>query len=166
MAGLSNEVPAPLRGMIVDVVNNKNLIFTINPEQISDTKSTNYAEITIPGMSHPRYQYVSGGKRTISLLINLWYGEYDRREEVHEKILWFQSLLYPEHSETTRKHAPHRIRFQYGDYLSVECLVKSVEVLSKDLFDPKTLQPLRADVRIILEEYRSESVDYKTVRGS
>ena len=44
---------------LVDVDTGDYLDFQYNPNDIVDEKSTAYAAIKIPGMSHPRYQYVS-----------------------------------------------------------------------------------------------------------
>lgn len=40
--------------------------FQYFPNEISDSKSVNYASKNIPGGSHPLYQFVNGGDRTIS----------------------------------------------------------------------------------------------------
>lgn len=40
--------------------------FLLNPASIEDSKSSNWNEQSIPGQSHPIYQWVSGGARTIS----------------------------------------------------------------------------------------------------
>lgn len=43
--------------------------FQYFPETITDAKSSNYAEKQIPGGSHPLYQWISGGGRTISFSV-------------------------------------------------------------------------------------------------
>lgn len=48
---------------LVDVDTGDYLDFQYNPNDIVDEKSTAYAAIKIPGMSHPRYQYVAGEPR-------------------------------------------------------------------------------------------------------
>jgi hypothetical protein len=40
--------------------------FQYFPEQINDSKGVNYSSKNIPGGSHPLYQFISGGDRTIS----------------------------------------------------------------------------------------------------
>jgi hypothetical protein len=40
--------------------------FQYFPENISDSKTANYASKNIPGASHPLYQFINGGDRTIS----------------------------------------------------------------------------------------------------
>ena len=41
-------------------------VFQFWPQQISDRYQTNYSTKAIPGLSHPLYQWVGGGGRTIS----------------------------------------------------------------------------------------------------
>jgi hypothetical protein len=44
---------------------------------------------------------------------------------------WLRSLLYPEHSGTMLKNAPHRVLFMFGDlYPGVLCVVKQVKARS------------------------------------
>lgn len=45
----------PIKGYLVDADTGERLEFQYNPNSISDEKSTDYATIKIPGMSHPRY---------------------------------------------------------------------------------------------------------------
>jgi len=40
--------------------------FQFFPESVSDSKGSNWVPLTIPGASHPLYQWTSGGERTIS----------------------------------------------------------------------------------------------------
>jgi hypothetical protein len=40
--------------------------FQYFPEQINDSKGVNYSSRNIPGGSHPLYQFISGGDRTVS----------------------------------------------------------------------------------------------------
>ena len=46
----------PIKGYLVDADTGERLEFQYNPNSISDEKSTDYATIKIPGMSHPRSQ--------------------------------------------------------------------------------------------------------------
>ena len=68
-------MPADVRkttGYLVDVVTRESLEFQYNPDDIADDKSTDYAAVQIPGMSHPRYQYVSGKPRKIAFKVKLF----------------------------------------------------------------------------------------------
>lgn len=149
-----------LAGYLVDVDTGERLEFQYNPSEITDEKGTDYAAIKIPGLSHPRYQYVAGEARRISLRIGLFKGPV--KQQVH----WLRSLLYPEHAGTMLKNAPHRVLLIFGDlYPGVTCIVRQVRARYFGLFDRDNLLPQQAEVELTLEEFVSESVDWKQVRN-
>lgn len=149
----------PISGYLVDVETGERLAFQHNPNDIGDEKSTAYAAIRIPGMSHPRYQYIAGEPRKIAFKLELFKGP------VKQKVHWLRSLLYPEHAGTMLKSAPHRVLFIFGDlYPGVLCVVRQVKVRYFHLFDRDSLLPQRAEVEIVLEEYVGASVNVSEVR--
>lgn len=144
---------------LVDVVTRERLLFQHNPDEITDEKSADFAAIKVPGMSHPRYQYVAGEARRIAFKITFFKGP------VKEKVAWLQSLLYPEHEKTMLRNAPHKVLFFFGDlYPGVLCIVKSVRVRYFHMFDGSSLLPQHAEVDMTLEEIVEKSVDYRKVR--
>ncbi len=144
---------------LVDYDNRERLEFQYNPNEIVDDKSTDYAAIKIPGMSHPRYQFVAGEPRKINFKVVFFKGD------VKKKVHWLRSLLYPEHAGTMLKNAPHRVLFFFGDlYPGVLCIVKSVRARYFHLFGQDDLMPERAEVDLQLEEYVKQSVNYTEVR--
>jgi len=146
-------------GCIVDVVTHERLEFQYNPDEIADEKSTDFAAIKVPGMSHPRYQYVAGEARRITFKVSFFKGP------VKEKVAWLQSLLYPKHEKTMLKNAPHKVLFFLGDlYPGVMCIVRQVRARYFNLFDSDSLLPQHAEVDLTLEEIVQKSVDYTEVR--
>ena len=146
-------------GYLVDVVTRESLAFQYNPDEITDEKSTDFAAIKVPGLSHPRYQYVAGEARKIAFKLCLFKGP------VREKTAWLQSLLYPEHAKTMLRNAPHKVLFFFGDlYPGVTCIVRSVRVRYFHMFDSDTLLPQHAEADLTLEEIVAKSVDYRKVR--
>lgn len=146
-------------GYLVDVVTRDSLEFQYNPDEISDEKSTDFAAIKVPGMSHPRYQYVAGEARKISFKLSFFKGP------VKQKVAWLQSLLYPEHAKTMLRNAPHKVLFFFGDlYPGVPCIVRQVRVRYFNMFDSDSLLPQHAEVDLTLEEIVAKSVDYSKVR--
>ena len=79
---------------LVDAETGQRLKFQHNPNDIVEEKSTALAAIKIPGLSHPRYQYVAGEPRKISFLLLFFKGA------IEESVDWLRSLLYPEHAES------------------------------------------------------------------
>lgn len=141
-----------MQAYLVDVDTGERLEFQYNPNEIVDEKSTAYASIKVPGMSHPRYQFVAGEARRISFKIELFRGP------VKERVKWLQSLQYPEHDGTMLKNAPHRALFIFGDlFPGVICIVPSVKARFFHSFDQATLAPQRAEVDITLEEIVEKS---------
>jgi len=142
-----------IKGYIVDVENRERLEFQYNPSEITDSKSCLYANIKVPGISHPRYQYISGGNRRITFTLSFFKGN------VKEKVNWLQSLLYPEHSGSALKSPPHRVIFIFGElYPEVVCIVRSVKVRYFGLFDQQGLAPQQAEVEVVLDEWLDSSV--------
>ena len=148
-----------IQGYLVDAATGERLAFQYNPNNIRDEKSTRYAAITIPGMSHPRYQYVAGEPRRIVFTIELF------KAAVQQQVDWLRSLQYPEHVGSMLKRAPHRVIFIFGDlYPGVTCIVRQVKARFFGLFDPRRLAPQRAEVELVLEEYVEQSIHYAEVR--
>ena len=146
-------------GCIVDVVTRESLEFQYNPDEITDEKSTDFATIKVPGMSHPRYQYVAGEARRITFKVSFFKGP------VKKKVAWLQSLLYPQHEKTMLKSAPHKVLFFFGDlYPGVLCIVRQARTRYFHMFDRDSLLPQRAEVELTLEEIVPKSVSYTEVR--
>ena len=149
----------PIKGYLVDVDGDGQLEFQYNPSDIVDDKATNFAAIRVPGMSHPRYQYVSGEPRKILFKLQFFKGD------VKAHVAWLQSLLYPEHAETMLHAPPHRVVLIFGDlFPGVLCIVRQAKVRYFGLFEPETLLPQQAEVNVVLEEYVQESVAWSEVR--
>ena len=147
------------KGYIVDVVTRESLVFQHNPDEITDDKSTDFATIKVPGMSHPRYQYVSGEARKISFKLSLFKGP------VKQKVAWLQSLLYPQHEKTMLRNAPHKVLFFFGElYPGTLCIVRQVRTRYFHMFDADSLLPQHAEVDLSLEEIVQRSVDFTQVR--
>ncbi len=146
-------------GFLLDVETGERLMFQFNPSEIVDDKSTAYATVRIPGMSHPRYQFVAGEPRKISFQIKLFKGP------VAKNVAWLRSLCYPEHAGTMLKNAPHKVMLVYGDlYPGVVGILKQVKARYLGLFDRDSLLPQQAEVDIAFEEVVDRSIDFSEVR--
>ena len=144
---------------LVDVDTGERMEFQYNPNEITDEKSTDFATIKVPGMSHPRYQFVAGEARRITFKVSFFKGP------VKEKVAWLQSLLYPEHAKTMLKNAPHKVLLFLGDlYPGTMCVVRQVRARYFHMFDRDSLLPQHAEVELTLEEIVQKSVSYSEVR--
>lgn len=148
-----------LVGYLIDIEDRERLEFQYNPNEIVDDKSVQFADIAIPGVSHPRHQYVSGGNRRITFRLFFFMGD------VKKRVSWLQSLMYPEHYGTVLKSPPHRVILVFGElYPEVVCIVRNVKVRYFSLFDRQNLAPLQAEVDIVLDEDIAESVNRHNIR--
>ena len=131
------------------------LTFQYNPSRIEDSRAPNWSAIDIPGMSHPKYQFVSGGERKVTFTLE-FFRMTTKLDEVQKKIRFLQSLTYPQFdgNRTTLTEAPPIVVFNYGQYYkNFRAIVTDVKVLTEKMYDPVTLQPLYASVSIELTEY-------------
>lgn len=54
-------------GFLIDTVTREVLRFQHNPERYTYTRTPNWASSEVPGMSHPKLQYINGGAKKLSL---------------------------------------------------------------------------------------------------
>ena len=149
------------QGALVDTESAARITFDINPETIRDSKDTNFAEIQIPGMSHPRLQFSNGKARTLSFTLHLHYGATD---DVPQAIRTLQSWLYPEYDGERMKKAPSRLLCVFGDTWSDEKWVLVSCNVNRKRFD-KNLVCIYAIVDIELREFIEQSVDANNFRS-
>jgi hypothetical protein len=151
---------AGIKSYLVDAETRERLEFQYNPSEIGDDKTAQYADIRIPGISHPKHQFIAGGTRRITFKLFLF------KAEVKKQVAWLQSLLYPEHSGAMLKLPPHRVIFIFGElYPGVVCLVRNVKARYFNLFDQNSLTPQQAEVDVVLDEWVQDSINYNSIRG-
>jgi hypothetical protein len=144
---------------IADLDTGARVVFQLNPEFFQDDKTTEFASIGIPGMSHPRIQYTGGGERTLSFSAFLHSGA---TEDVPAGIRLLQSWLYAEYRSGRLTKAPHRLLVIFGETWSDEqWVLRSCSVLRKR-FD-KQLSCVFAEVALELVQIIDESVDFGEV---
>ena len=147
-------------GALVDTESAERITFDINPDSFTDSKSNDFAEIPIPGMSHPRLQFTNGSTRTLSFTLYLHYGATD---DVPKAIRLLQSWLYPEYDSGHLKKAPSRLLLIFGDTWPDEQWVMQSCNITRKLFD-KELNCSFAEVSVELAEYIEQSRDANEVR--
>ena len=147
-------------GALVDTESAERITFDINPDSFTDSKSNDFAEIPIPGMSHPRLQFTNGSTRTLSFTLYLHYGATD---DVPKAIRLLQSWLYPEYDSGHLKKAPSRLLLIFGDTWPDEQWVMQSCNITRKQFD-KELNCTFAEVSVELAEYIEQSRDANEVR--
>lgn len=99
-------------GALIDTESAARITFNINPDMFEENKSTEFAEIPISGMSHPRLPFTNGSTRTLNFTIYLHYGA---AADVPNAIRTLQAWLYPEYDGRHLKRAPSRLLLVFGD---------------------------------------------------
>ena len=147
-------------GALVDTENAARITFDINPDTFEDSKSSELAEIPIPGMSHPRLQFTNGSTRTLSFTVYLHYGA---TENVPKAIRTLQAWLYPEYDGGHLKKAPSRLLLVFGDTWPDEQWIMRSCNITRQRFD-KELNCTFAEADIELVEYIQQSRGADEVR--
>ena len=148
-------------GALVDSETADRITFDFNPESFEDNKSTDFAEINIPGMSHPRLQFTNRSSRTLSFSVSLHYGATD---DVPKAIRMLQSWLYPEYEGGHLKKPPAKLLLIFGDTWPDELWVMSSCNITRKSFD-KELNCTFAEAAIELTEYIDNSRGADEVRA-
>ena len=147
-------------GSLVDTESGWRVDFDMNPESFEDDKSTEIAEIKIPGMSHPRLQFTHGASRTVKFSLYLHYGATD---DIIETLNLLQSWLYAEYEGGRLSKPPAKLMLVFGGTWSDELWVmKSCKVVHRKF--SKELDCIFAQVSIELVEYIETSRDAKEFR--
>ena len=148
-------------GALVDTESAARITFDINPDTFEDSKSNEFAEIPIPGMSHPRLQFTNGSTRTLNFTIYLHYGA---TEDVPNAIRTLQAWLYPEYYGGHLKKAPSRLLLVFGDTWPDEQWIMRTCNITRQRFD-KELNCTFAEADIELVEYIQQSRGADEVRA-
>ena len=143
------------QGALIDTETGFRVTFDFNPDTIEDSKSTNLAEVNIPGMSHPRLQFANGGSRTLNFTIYLHYGATDDVEIAIRNLL---SWLYPEYEGEKLKKAPAKLLLVFGDTFPDEQWILRSCNITRQRFD-KYLNCILAKADIELVEFIEQSRD-------
>ncbi|MDR2087586.1 MAG: hypothetical protein LBP72_10530, partial [Dysgonamonadaceae bacterium] len=146
---------------IADLDTGARVVFHLNPEMFQDDKTTEFASIGIPGMSHPRIQYTGGGERTLSFSAFVHSG---MTEDVPAGIRLLQSWQYAEYQNGRLIKAPHRLLIIFGDTWPDEQWVLRSCSVTRKRFD-KQLNCVFAEIALEFVQIIEESVDFKEVGG-
>lgn len=179
---MANMFQALDNAYLKDLVNNELLTFGYIPEEISDTKAANYAQIDVPGRSEPVFGYISSGPREFGLHLKFIAGigqtKFAAQNEepvpnnnplddntlaVIVKTHWLQSLAYPDYSSSDYTLPPHKVLLSIGLLIKSECIVNSVNVMYKGPYDSNLL-PFIAEVDLSLYEVNQIPQGYSDVR--
>lgn len=136
-----------------------------NPEQLSVEKSNQFAEVNIPGLSSPVYQFVRGNARTVSM--DLFFDTYEEGIDVRiftDRITgWDAGSMFSKIPGAAKGlmdidselHAPPICLFVWGAFI-FQCIIERVSK-KFTMFLPEGI-PVRATLSVNLKEYREVTV--------
>lgn len=144
--------------------------FMFNPTEFTVEKSNHFAEINIPGLPSPVYQFVRGNARSVTL--DLFFDTYEKREDVRkytDKITgWDAGSMFskiPQHAKglmdiDSELHAPPVCLFIWGSFI-FQCIIERVSKRFT-MFLPEGI-PVRATLSVTLKEYREVETQIKEI---
>jgi hypothetical protein len=141
-----------------------------NPEEFTVEKSNQFAEVNIPGLSSPIYQFVRGNARSVSL--ELFFDTYENKLIKDVRIFtdritgWDAGSMFSGLPNAVKGlmdidsdlHAPPICLFVWGTFI-FQCIIERVSKRFT-MFLPEGI-PVRATLSVTLKEYREVDIQVK-----
>ena len=139
-----------------------------NPKELSVEKSNQFAEVAIPGLSSPIYQFVRGNARSVTM--DLFFDTYEEGTDVRsftDRITGWDagSMLskLPDGPKglmdiDSELHAPPVCLFIWGAFI-FQCIIERVSKRFT-MFLPEGI-PVRATLSVTLKEYQEVDIQVK-----
>lgn len=118
--------------------------FIYNPNSISESRDTNFVTISAPGSSYPKFQYVNGGAKNISLSLFL----HGTDGTVQSYIDFLESLLPPKQVGGDFSPPP-TVLFAFGEIIC-RCILVKLDVQKEEF--KTSLSVKQATVNLSLTE--------------
>jgi len=144
--------------------------FLFNPKEFSVEKSNQYAEVNIPGLSSPVFQFVRGNARSVTM--DLFFDTYEERTDVRiftDRITgWDAGSMFSSLPGSAKGlmdidselHAPPVCLFVWGAFI-FQCILERVSKRFT-MFLPEGV-PVRATLSVTLKEYREVDEQVKEI---
>lgn len=141
-----------------------------NPKELSVEKSNQFAEVNIPGLSSPVFQFVRGNARLVTM--DLFFDTYEQGTDVRlftDRITgWDAGSMFSSLPKVAKGlmdidsdlHAPPICRFIWGTFI-FQCVIERVSK-KFTMFLPEGI-PVRATLNVTLKEYREVDVQVKEI---
>jgi hypothetical protein len=139
-----------------------------NPKELSVEKSNHFAEVNIPGLSSPIFQFVRGNARSVSM--DLFFDTYEQGTDVRlftDRITgWDAGSMFSKLPDSAKGlmdidsdlHAPPICLFIWGAFI-FQCIIEKVSKRFT-MFLPEGI-PVRATLNVTLKEYREVEAQVK-----
>ena len=141
-----------------------------NPKELSVEKSNQFAEVNIPGLPSPIFQFVRGNARSVTL--DLFFDTYEEGIDVRlftDRITgWDAGSMFSKLPGGAKGlmdidsdlHAPPICLFIWGAFI-FQCIIERV-TKRFTMFLPEGI-PVRATLSVTLKEYREVEVQVKEI---
>lgn len=141
-----------------------------NPKELSVEKSNQFAEVNIPGLPSPIFQFVRGNARSVSM--DLFFDTYEEGIDVRvftDRITgWDAGSMFSKLPGAAKGlmdidsdlHAPPICLFIWGAFI-FQCIIERVSKRFT-MFLPEGI-PVRATLSVTLKEYREVEVQVKEI---
>lgn len=96
--------------------------FIFNPNSYQESRGVSYAVISAPGSSYPKFQYASGGVKSITFSLFLW----GTNGSVQSYIDFLEELLPPKQCGGNFSNPP-TVLFAFGSQVT-RCIVTNLDV--------------------------------------
>ena len=142
--------------------------FLFNPKEFSVEKSNQYAEVNIPGLASPVFQFVRGNARSVTM--DLFFDTYEEGSDVRiftDRITgWDAGSMFSSLPGSAKGlmdidselHAPPVCLFIWGAFV-FQCIIERVSKRFT-MFLPLGI-PVRATLSVTLKEYREVDIQVK-----
>ncbi len=141
-----------------------------NPKELSVEKSNQFAEVNIPGLPSPVFQFVRGNARSVTM--DLFFDTYELGTDVRiftDRITgWDAGSMFSKLPDAAKGlmdidsdlHAPPICLFIWGAFI-FQCIIERVSKRFT-MFVPEGF-PVRATLSVTLKEYREVDVQVKEI---
>lgn len=141
-----------------------------NPKELSVEKSNQFAEVNIPGLSSPIFQFVRGNARSVTM--DLFFDTYEKGIDVRlftDRITgWDAGSMFSSLPKAAKGlmdidsdlHAPPICIFIWGAFI-FQCIIERV-TKKFTMFLPIGI-PVRATLTVTLKEYRKVDAQVKEI---
>jgi len=141
-----------------------------NPKELTVEKSNQFAEVNIPGLSSPIFQFVRGNARSVTM--DLFFDTYEQGIDVRlftDRITgWDAGSMFSSLPKATKGlmdidsdlHTPPVCIFIWGAFI-FQCIIERV-TKKFTMFLPEGI-PVRATLNITLKECREVDVQVKEI---
>jgi Contractile injection system tube protein/LysM domain len=125
----------------------------VNPSEYTLTKGAQIAEIGIPGIDSPVLQFIRGQNEKLTLDLFFDTTRSGMGESPVVDVTTMTDQIYQLVKIQPETHAPPRIRFIWGEGLTFQAIVESIQ-RKFTVFNPAGI-PLRATLTVTFREYKT-----------